>query len=98
MLKEHHGPLIFMIFVFWMIHLNRLNWTYFIAVNYTDEPAVDRVYQNSLSMQFSWVDTDSGRPIQIQLAYTANTEPSMDFRKANTKPSMHFRTANTETF
>ena len=35
-----YGPLIFTIFIFWLIHLNRLNWTYFIAVNYTYEPAV----------------------------------------------------------
>ena len=35
-----HGPLIFMLFIFLLIHLNMLNWTSFIAVNYTDEPAV----------------------------------------------------------
>ena len=35
-----HGPPHFMIFIFGLIHLKRLNWTQFIAVNYTDEPSV----------------------------------------------------------
>ena len=34
------GPLIFIIFIFKLIHLNGLKWTKFITVNYTDEPAV----------------------------------------------------------
>ena len=34
-----HGPFIFVIFILWLIHLTRLNWTYFIAVNYTDDSA-----------------------------------------------------------
>ena len=34
------SPIIFICFIFRLIHLNRLNWTYFVAVNYTDEPAV----------------------------------------------------------
>ena len=41
--KKHHdprGPHHFQIFVFRLIHLSRLNWTYFTAVNYTDEQAV----------------------------------------------------------
>ena len=43
------GPLIFIIFIFSLNQFNRLNWTQFIAVNYTDEPAVSPEYTGSVN-------------------------------------------------
>ena len=43
------GPLFFIIFIFRLIQLNRLNWTQFIAVNYTDEPAVGARFRPQLT-------------------------------------------------
>ena len=66
-----HGPLIFMIFIVWLIHLNRLNWTSFIAVNYTDEPAV------STTTRFAPLATDFS---QLQFDVFFNFSTGCDFQ------------------